>query len=213
MKKFNWPVIDDVFVFLGLLVFFGGIDAYFEYHDGSFMDNFTVYKENIPLQVEVKAETDNDAFHFHRYRHEIVGMVKKTMSEFSCEDVINNPQKIEEIVKSRFHEPKATLSFLTITVTPPAEFIDAGKALKTASLTVQKDSLISASAKKDAVGYTPEAERLEERRDRRFNAQEERKIKMREIESNEKIKMRQAEALENAADNMGMFGDLAVELH
>ena len=73
--------------------------------------------------------------------------------------------------------------------------------------------MISASAKKDAVGYIPEAERLEERRDRRFDAQEERKIKMREIESNERIKIHQTEALENAADNMVMFGDLAVELH
>lgn len=61
----------------------------------------------------------------------------------------------------------------------------------------------SASVKRDAVGYTPEAERLKERRDRRFNAREERRIKMREIESNEKVKIRQAEAIENAADNQG----------
>ena len=41
-------------------------------------------------------------------------------------------------------------------------------------------------------GYISEAERLEERRS----------------------KMRQAEAIENAADNLGMFsGDLTVEIH
>ena len=45
---------------------------------------------------------------------------------------------------------------------------------------------------KKLFGYISEAERLEERRS----------------------KMRQAEAIENAADNLGMFsGDLTVEIH
>lgn len=37
---------------------------------------------------------------------------------------------------------------------------------------------------------------------------------MREIEANEKVKMHQAEAIENAADNLGMFSrGLTVEIH
>ncbi len=174
----------------------------------------TVYKENMPLEVNVKGETDNQWFHFHSYKKQVEELVKTGIAELSCEEVINNPQKIAERVKSRFNEPKATLDFLSILVIPPTEFTEAGKSLKAAGLTLQKDSMISASAKHDAVGYTPEAERLEERRDKRLNAQEERRIKMRKIESNEKVKMRQAEAIENAADNLGMFsGGLTVEIH
>lgn len=67
-------------------------------------------------------------------------------------------------------------------------------------------SMISVAVKRDAQGYTPEAERLEERRDARYN-------ELKRIESNERIKIRQAEAIENAADNMGFLsGDLSVSL-
>ncbi len=67
-------------------------------------------------------------------------------------------------------------------------------------------SMISVAVKRDAQGYTPEAERLEERRDARYN-------ELKRIESNERIKIRQAEAIENAADNMGVLsGNLSVSL-
>lgn len=176
--------------------------------------NLTIYKENIPLDLKVNAKTDNKCFNFHYYGNKIEELVKEVAVGGSCEELINNPQKLTNEVKKRFNEPDASLDFLSITVTPPAEFTEAEKNLRVAALTLQKDSMISTSSKHDAIGYTPEAERLEERRDARFNAQEDRRIKLREIESNEKIKLRQAEAIEKAADNMGLFsGDLAIKLH
>lgn len=195
-------------LFAGFLLVIASIAA-IVIHKGQELcySNFSVYKENIPLEVNVEAETNNQWFHFTRYRREIQELVKTAIGEFSCEEVINNPQKIAEKVKSRFNKPKATLDFLTISITPPRELIEASKDQKVRSITVQTDHLLSVSAKQDAVGYTPEAERLEERRDRRFNERE-------KLKSNERIKMRQAEAIENAADNMGIFsGDLSVEIH
>lgn len=205
----------DFLIVGGGILFIAGLLGVLIHDDVEKFDfNLTVYKENMPLEVKVQGRTDNQFFHLHSYKRQVEEMVKTGITEFSCEEVINNPQKIVEKVKNRFNEAEATLDFLSIIVTPPTEFTEAGKSLKVANLILQKDSMISASAKHDAVGYTSEAERLEERRDKRFNAQEERKIKMREIESNERVKMRQAEAIENAADNLGMFsGDLAVEIH
>lgn len=174
----------------------------------------TIYRDNIPLALKIEGKTGNRLFDFENYGASVEGLVREVAEGFTCEEIINNPQKIASEVKKRFDKTNTSIETLAITVTPPAEFTEAGKNLKATALITKKDSLITASAKHDAIAYTPEAERLEERRDARLNTQEDRKIKLREIESNEKIKFRQAEAIEKAAGKMKRkSGNLTIELH
>ena len=134
-------------------------------------------------------------------------MLKKLITELFLNDIINHPDKIAREVKRRYDASDgAKLESLYILADPPADFSAAAQKLKSLPMTLEADSIISEAAKRDAKGYTPEAERLEERRDARH-------IENKRIESNERIKIRQAKAIENAADNMGVLsGDLSVSL-
>lgn len=162
-----------------------------------------VYKDFVELTVDTKGRLDLNLFENGASNvTNIKTLTQLVIGELPFEEVINNPGKITQEVKKRYEMTGKKINSLYIMVTPPKDFSFAGQRLKSIPVTLAVDSMISVAAKRDAQGYTPEAERLEERRDTRYN-------ELKRIES----KIRQAEAIENAADNMGFLsGDLSVSL-
>ena len=202
MKKFLSSLQDPLICFLGLGFFITVMAYIFRWGVEQFNDRTVVYKDFVELTVNTKGRLDLNLFETESiYVTTLKALTQEVIDELPFDEVINNPSKITQEVRKRYEMTGEKLKSLYIMVTPPA-----GQRLKSMPMTIAVDSMISAAAKRDAQGYTPEAERLEERRDARYN-------ELKRIESNERIKIRQAEAIENAADNMGVLsGDLSVSL-
>lgn len=162
-----------------------------------------VYKDYVAFEVEAEGRFDYELFESSAGEETLLLLIQEVITELSVDDIINHPDKMAREVKRRYDASDwAKLESLYIRVDPPSDFSAAAQKLKSLPMTLEADSIISEATKRDAKGYTSEAERLEERR-----------IENKRIESNERIKIRQAKAIENAADNMGVLsGDLSVSL-
>ncbi len=199
--------LDYLKMFVGGVITVGLIVLLIAGCDKSLKDGYyrttIVYKDYIAFKVEAEVRFDYGLFESPAGEETLLLLIQEVITELSFDDIINHPDKIAREVKRRYDASDgAKLESFYIRVDPPLDFSAASQRLKSLPMTLEADSIISEAAKRDAKGYTPEAERLEERRDARQR-----------IESNERIKIRQAKAIENAADNMGVLsGDLSVSL-
>lgn len=207
MKKFLSSLQEPLSCILALGFFITVMAYIFRWGVEQFNDRTVVYKDFVELTIDTKGRLDLNLFETEStYVMTLKALTQEVIDELPFDEVINNTSKITQEVRKRYEMTGEKLKSLYIMVTPPKDFSFAGQRLKSMPMTIAVDSMISAAAKRDAQGYTPEAERLEERRDARYN-------ELKRIESNERIKIRQAEAIENAADNMGFLsGDLSVSL-
>lgn len=163
----------------------------------------TVYFDNLTtdLTISGKILTAEDAA---SYKNELSVLTKKQIKSkniFSLDDL----EELSEEIKERFnsHHQEARIKFLDIKIFYPKALQEATEEIAKQKLLIRRDSLISAAAKRDAEGYTPTAERLEERRDNR-------QLNIERLKSNERIADRKAQALENAADNVGAFRSVSL---
>ena len=194
MKKFLSSLQEPLLCVLTLGFFLTVMAYIFRWGVERVDDRTVVYKDFVELTIDTKGRLDLNLFETEStYVMTLKALTQEVIDELPFDEVINNPSKITQEVRKRYEMTGEKLKSLYIMVTPPKDFSFAGQRLKSMPMTIAVDSMISAAAKRDAQGYTPEAERLEERRDARYN-------ELKRIESNELIKIRQAEAIENAAD-------------
>lgn len=165
-------------------------------------------KGGVCLTVDIKGSAKISFFNFINYKEDYAASVQTAINAHSFDVVLSNPAAITAYADSVFYQKTGIKTSALIEITLPEDVEKAMKVNKIAELEFQtlryqiaRDSLISIAAKNDAHGYTAEAERLEKRRDQRFNTAEERKIKKATLESNERIEIRKAKALEEAASN------------
>ncbi len=165
-------------------------------------------KGGVCLTVDIKGSAKSPFFYLINYKEDYAASVQTAINVHSFDVVLNNPAAITAYADSIFYQKTGIKTSALIEITLPEDVEKAMKANKIAELEFQtlryqiaRDSLISVAAKNDSHGYTAEAERLENRRDQRFNTAEERKLKKASLESNERIEIRKAKALEEAASN------------
>lgn len=186
----------------------------FNIMNGDLIQETKIIKDGVTLEVNIKGSADNSIFEWGDYKEHYVSSLKEAVKAYPFDAVLNDQAAITAYADSVFFKKTGVKASSSIELSLPEDVEKAMKAKKIAELEFQtlqyqlaKDSLISVAAKKDAQGYTAEAERLENRRDQRFNTAEERKIKRTALE----VETRKAEALEEAASNVGFLsGDLTI---
>lgn len=160
--------------------------------------------DNVQVEMNISGEifSNKKADYFY---NEIVIMAKKQIREKGDSFSLNNMEEISESVKTTFNSQKSStrIKVLTIQISYPKDLQSLAVENAKQKLLIQRDSLISAAAKRDAEGYTPSSERLEERRDNR-------QLNIERMKSNGRIADRKAQALENAADNVGVFRSVSL---
>lgn len=203
MKKFVNSVPFIVFIVVFVICY-----PAFHMWNSDLLQEIKVIKDGITLKVNIKGSADNSIFEWGDYKEHYATSLKKAVRAYPFDVVLSDPAAITAYADSVFYKKTGAKASSSIEFSLPEDVEKAMKANKIAELEFQtlryqiaKDSLISVAAKNDSHGYTAEAERLESRRDQRFNTTEERKLKKATLESNERIEIRKAKALEEAASN------------
>ena len=194
-------------VFVIFVIFYFAFNIF----NSDLLQETKIMKDGVTLKVNIKGSVDNSIFEWGDYKKHYASSLKEAVRAYPFDAVLNDQVAITAYADSVFYEKTGVNASSSIEFSLPEDIEKAIKARKIAELELQalqyqlaKDSLISAKAKKDAHGYTAEAERLENRRDQRLNSAKNR-------ESNERIENRKAEALEEAASNVGFLsGNLTV---
>lgn len=213
MEKFNLTMkkifksgafIGICTVFVIFVIFYPALHIW----NSDLLQETKVIKDGVTLKVNIKGSADNSIFEWGDYKEHYVFSLKEAVKAYPFDAVLNDQAAITAYADSVFYKKTGAKASSSIEFSLPEDVEKAMKAKKIAELEFQtlryqiaKDSLISIAAKNDAHGYTAEAERLENRRDQRFNTAEERKLKKATLESNERIEIRKAKALEEAASN------------
>ncbi len=173
--------------------------------------NLSLIKDGVTMDVCITGTSDRPFFDVTDYGNDYAFFVQEAINAYPLEVVLEKRTDIIAYADSAFYQKTGIKASVCIDISLNENVQKALAAKKIAELDFQslqyqlaKDSLISAKAKKDSEGYTPAAERLENRRDQRLNSAKNR-------ESNEQIENRKAEALEEAASNVGFLsGDLTI---
>ena len=219
MKKFNLTMkkifksgafIGICTVFVIFVIFYPALHIW----NSDLLQETKVIKDGVTLKVNIKGSADNSIFEWGDYKEHYVFSLKEAVKAYPFDAVLNDQAAITAYADSVFYKKTGAKASSSIEFSLPEDVEKAMKAKKIAELEFQtlryqiaKDSLISVAAKNDAHGYTAEAERLENRRDQRFNTAEERKLKKTALE----VETRKAEALEEAASNVGFLsGNLTI---
>ena len=197
-------------VFVIFVIFYPALHMW----DSDLLQETKVIKDGVIFTVNIKGSVDNTLFEWGDYKEPYVSSLKEAVKAYPFDAVLNDQAAITAYADSVFFKKTGVKASSSIELSLPEDVEKAMKANKIAELEFQtlryqiaRDSLISVAAKKDAQDYTAEAERLENRRDQRFNTAEERKLKRTALE----VETRKAEALEEAASNVGFLsGDLSV---
>ena len=213
MKKFNLTMtkifksgafIGICTVFVIFVIFYPALHIW----NSDLLQETKVIKDGVTLKVNIKGSADNSIFEWGDYKEHYVFSLKEAVKAYPFDAVLNDQAAITAYADSVFYKKTGAKVSSSIEFSLPEDVEKALKNKKIAELELQavqyqiaKDSLISVAAKNDSHGYTAEAERLESRRDQRFNTTEERKLKKATLESNERIEIRKAKALEEAASN------------
>lgn len=150
------------------------------------------------------------------YVEEAVSMLKVEAMKHGDSFLVKEGEIAQNVMKA-FNEKhadnkRALLFSLSITFKPSPEDLAIQQELRSIEKTIKleearckRDSLISVAAKRDAQNYTDVAERLEERRDARYNSKKSLELQEKDIQSNERVEKRKSEAVEKAAKGVG-FG-------
>lgn len=209
MKKFFTSTAFYVFTIVSVVVII--FYSVFKLMNSSLKQETKLIKDGITLTVNIQGSTSSSIFDWTNYKGYYATSVKEAFRVYPFDAILNDQAAVTAYADSVFYQETGVKAFASIEITLPENVEKALAAKKIAELELQavryqiaKDSLISIAAKKDAQGYTAEAERLENRRDQRLNS-----VKNRE--SNERIEIRKAKTLEEAASNVGFLsGDLTV---
>lgn len=200
-----------IFVILVIFLIFYPV---FHIWNSNLLQETKVIKDGVIFTVNIKGSVDNSMLEWADYKEHYATSLKEAVRVYPFDAVLNDQAAITAYADSVFYKKTGVKSSSSIEFSLPEDIEKALKNKKIAELEfhalqyqLAKDSLISVTAKNDAHGYTAEAERLEIRRDQRFNTAEERKLKKATLE----VETRKAEALEEAASNVGFLsGDLTI---
>lgn len=169
------------------------------------------------VQTEAKGWTYEQTL---AHAFEIEKLVKKATVKYGGEIFLKEAEISEEVTK-KFNASqkgdKVKVLSLMVSYSAEPEIVKSltqcavlKMEIEAEKLRLQRDSLISEFAKRDAKGYTSEAERLESRRDSRHDSRKSLDLQEKSIESNERVQKRKSEAVEKAADNIGYGRTLVV---
>lgn len=179
---------------------------------------FTFYADGVEIICSYQAEFSLPFTNFTDYKGEVESKIKNVAATMTLEEIVQDNGSIASNTKLKVNEEIAVddakiVALATEMIIPDniktamAQRAIVRLDIEAAKMELVRDSLMSVAAKRDAEGYTAEAERLESRREQRF---EKRTLEPQRIQSNERIEVRKAEAREKAASNVGFLSGSVV---